>query len=316
MVTVAEPHNAPDTRYETPGYGRVDYVYQIGKYEVSNAEYAEFLNAVAAMDDTHHLYNPWMDGGGEHDRDSGGIVQLDWDKDDKVNWLYTVRENRGNRPVTYVSFWSACRFANWLHNGQPTGPQDLGTTEDGAYFLGGVTEPPNDSISREANWRWAVTSEDEWYKAAYYDGGSGVYYDYPTGSNTPPTAEAPPGTDVANGSANYLSGSHLDTEYYTTQCGAYNAKPSDSPYGTFDQGGNVWEFNETIIGRYRCLLGGGFSHSAYRMNASFRDNEGHPARGYDHVGFRVVRVPEPASITMLLAGAAGILACVPRKRRR
>ena len=28
-----------------------------------------------------------------------------------------------NRPVNYVNFWDAARFANWLHNGQPVGPQ-------------------------------------------------------------------------------------------------------------------------------------------------------------------------------------------------
>ena len=39
-----------------------------------------------------------------------------------------------DRPVNYVSFWDAARFANWLHNGQPTGAQGAGTTEDGAYI--------------------------------------------------------------------------------------------------------------------------------------------------------------------------------------
>ena len=33
-VPVGNPGNEPDTRYETPGYGGVNYTYNIGKYEV------------------------------------------------------------------------------------------------------------------------------------------------------------------------------------------------------------------------------------------------------------------------------------------
>ena len=59
LVTVGNPGNEPDTRYETPGYGAVDYVYQIGQFEVTAGQYCEFLNAVAATD-TYGLYNTGM----------------------------------------------------------------------------------------------------------------------------------------------------------------------------------------------------------------------------------------------------------------
>jgi formylglycine-generating enzyme required for sulfatase activity len=49
-VTVGNPGNAADTRYESPGYGAVAYSYRIGKYEITNAQYTAFLNAVAATD--------------------------------------------------------------------------------------------------------------------------------------------------------------------------------------------------------------------------------------------------------------------------
>ena len=58
-VTVGDPGNAPDTRYNTPGWGGVGYTYWIGTYEVACAEYVEFLNHVAA-DDTYELYNTEM----------------------------------------------------------------------------------------------------------------------------------------------------------------------------------------------------------------------------------------------------------------
>jgi hypothetical protein len=41
------------------GLGRVDYEYCIGKYEVTLAQYTEFLNAVAKTD-TYRLYAGWM----------------------------------------------------------------------------------------------------------------------------------------------------------------------------------------------------------------------------------------------------------------
>ena len=43
-VPVGNPNNAADTRYETPGYGSVAYAYNVGKYEVTAAQYADFLN--------------------------------------------------------------------------------------------------------------------------------------------------------------------------------------------------------------------------------------------------------------------------------
>ena len=88
-----------------------------------------------------------------------------------------------NRPVNYVSFWDAARFANWLHNGQPTGPQGPGTTEDGAYLNVGNQAP---SFGRNAGATFFIPTEDEWYKAAYHDKTAGLaasYFDYPTGTN-------------------------------------------------------------------------------------------------------------------------------------
>ena len=70
-----------------------------------------------------------------------------------------------------------------------------------------------------------LPSEDEWYKAAYYKGGgtNAGYWDYPTQSDTAPTAELPVGTDMVNGSANYYYDyTYLDTTYYTTEVGAYS----------------------------------------------------------------------------------------------
>ncbi|MFN9971722.1 MAG: PEP-CTERM sorting domain-containing protein, partial [Phycisphaerae bacterium] len=80
------------------------------------------------------------------------------------SYTYATVSGRANNPVNFVSVWDATRFANWWHNGQPTGAQDNSTTEDGAYTLtaGGITA---NTVTRNAGWQWALTSENEWYRA-------------------------------------------------------------------------------------------------------------------------------------------------------
>ena len=303
-VFVGDEGNVDDTHGD--GYGGVADPYRIGKYEVTNAQYAEFLNAVADAD-PNGLYNENMGGGWN---DIGGISRSGLDG----SYTYSVRPNRGDRPVNYVSWYDTLRFANWLHNDQPTGAQGPGTTEDGAYdmMLGS-------GVVRKAGARVFLPSEDEWYKAAYYKGGetNAGYWDYPTQSNAAPTAEAPAGTDLVNGSANYYIGWSVDPTYYTTEVGTYDAKPSDSAYGTYDQGGNLWEWNETDIygtGSDRGLRGGAYGTYVHTLPAS---NRGLTDPTYENkaFGFRVASIPEPGSITLLLFAALGLLACGWRKRR-
>ena len=84
-----------------------------------------------------------------------------------------------------------------------------------------------------------LPTENEWYKAAYYDpdkpGGAG-YWTYPTQTDTATSnVRDPTGTN----NANFSSGSSL------TPVGTFAASPG--PYGTFDQAGDVWQWNETAF---------------------------------------------------------------------
>jgi len=287
--------------------GAVGYSYNIGKYEVTAGQYTEFLNAVAKTD-TYGLYNTQVSswGGGSQ------ITQTDANGDGL--WEYSVASDYANRPVNYVSWGDAARFANWLHNGQPTGAQDASTTEDGSYTLNGATTAAHIlAVTRKPNATWVIPTEDEWYKAAYHknDGVTGNYFDYPTGTDTVPGRDM---ADVSGNNANYWTDSgpypiDIDSgRYYTTVVGEF--QNSDSPYGTFDQGGNVAEWNETWIdsGRdsFGSLRGGAFPGTVTLLQASVRDFDSPTAEAVKY-GFRVARVPEPASMAILVLGGLGML---------
>jgi len=250
MVPVGNPGNAPDTQVMvdgTTGYGAVSYAYNIGKYDVTVAQYTAFLNAVAKTSDPQGLYNSGM---GSGDPTYGcGISQTG----SPGSYIYAPTKN-ANFPVNYVTFWDACRFTNWLQNNQPTGAEGVGTTETGAYDLTVPNGIANNTITRSTGASWAVASEDEWYKAAYYDPnkngvGQAGYWAYPTKSDSVPTnVLSASGTNNANYYDNYGTGNggFTDPVNYLTAVGAFAASPS--AYGTFDQGGDVWQWNDTSIG--------------------------------------------------------------------
>ena len=292
-VTVGDPGNDPDTRYDT-GYGAVADLYRIGKYEVTNAQYAEFLDAVAD-EDTNGLYNTNMG----FEVLSGGITR----SGTSPNYSYLVTPNMGNKPVNWVSWYDSLRFANWLHNGQPTGAQGPSTTEDGAYTMIAETYPSGPLITRNAGAEVWLPSEDEWYKAAHYEPGAGTngYWEYATRSDSAPNvahADAvgnvdgyydsgnsgswtPDGANVANYNRgadwNLLNGN-------VTTVGSAGAL-SEGYYGTADMNGNLFEWNETIKdGSLRGHRGGAWIGTAIHLQAASSGDKYDPAGEYDHVG--------------------------------
>ncbi|MHC4697005.1 MAG: formylglycine-generating enzyme family protein [Planctomycetota bacterium] len=288
-VPVGDVENVNDTH--GVGYGGVDYEYRIAKYEVTYGQYAEFLNAVAATD-THGLYNTSMAGG---PYDTGGVVRSGF----PGSYTYSVRPGRDDTPVDFVSFYDALRFANWLHNDQQTGAQDDTTTEDGVYD---VSLGPG--AVRKDGARVFLPTEDEWYKAAYYKGGGtdAGYWDYATQSNALPTKEPPPG---GSNSANY---DRIDDPghplHHLTDVGAYTS--SVSPYGTFDQTGNVWEWNEALIGATRGLRGGSWMWGAGDLPAYFRYSTT-PTVECDCIGFRLATALESNLVPTVSEWRVGVM---------
>ena len=286
-ISIGNVGNADDTHGD--GYGGVDYTYNIGTYEVTAGQYAEFLNATAATD-TYNTYNTKMGGDsrGCQIKRAGSVG----------TYTYSVASDWANRPVNYLDWGDAARFTNWLHNGQPTGAQDDSTTEDGAYDLNGATEnTPLLAVTRESDWKWAIPTEDEWYKAAFHknDGVTGNYYDYATSSDILPSNLKVEPTDPGNNATFYTGGVWtIGNPYKKTEVGVH--ENSDSPYGTFDQAGNIHEWNETLrSATQRGTRGGGYTNADGYMTAANRMSSP-PATLNDYLGFRVAQVPETATL--------------------
>ena len=182
-------------------YGSVSYDYEIAKYEIKISD-----------------------------------IELWWDAPLPIS-------GDPDSPPLGFSFNQFSRFINWLN-------VRYGYHE--AYNF--TTSNDNDPIElwpladswsasnrfRHKDARYFIPSEDEWYKAAYYDPnkngeGLGGYYEYPTGSDTPPTAVAS-GTD--EGTAVFDQDPINDTVASVYEAGGL------SSYGTMGQGGNAYEFIE------------------------------------------------------------------------
>ena len=303
-VPVGNPGNPGDTSGGVSSFGSVGYTFNMGKFEITTGQYAEFLNAVAVTD-TYGVYNPLMnaaDINGSNIKRTGSIGSYtytvgDGSPTDVANWA--------NRPVNGISWGDAARFANWMHNGQPIGPQGLSTTEDGSYFLNGsFSQGALLAVTRKPNATWVIPSENEWYKAAYHknDGVTGNYWEYPFGSNLYPNNGNPEG-DTGN-TANFFDGDYaIGGPYWRTNVGYFGL--SGSPYGTFDQGGNVWEWTEAVIGTGRGTRGGYFGWldemwSGTRVGLV-------PNAGGGGYGFRLAEIPEPGSIVMFALASAWII---------
>ncbi len=297
-VTVGDPGNAADTTGSPNPAGAVADSFRIMKFEFTNSQYADFLNAVAVTD-TYSLYSANM---GSDAR--GGITR----SGSSGSFTYAVKANMGDKPVNYVSWFDAARVANWLQNGQGSS-----STETGAYTLNGATSGTAPAVNSGAS--YFLPTEDQWYKAAYYKGGgtNAGYWDYATQSDTAPTAVTADG--VGNGSAagtgnfaNYnraadWNGQNGNVTTVGTNGGA-------SAYGAFDMSGNVLEWNDLTgaAGSVRGFRGGYWFHGdPFELSSSLRFTL---APSYEDSGscFRLaspVPVPEPSTWVM----AAGGLAC-------
>ncbi len=320
QVTVGNAGNAGDTRTgaNTLGKGAVAYDYQIGKYDVTIGQYTAFLNAADPSGaNANGIWNSEM-------QSNLNIAGISYTSGASAGSKYSVIDNGGNsanRPITFVSWFDAARFANWMTNGQ-----GAGSTETGAYNL--TTAAPGVAPAKTSGAAFYIPTENEWYKAAYYspslNGGTGGYYAYATQSNTAPGNVVGSLANQANYKAGGLfsvtqSSASSSSQNYLTDVGAFTN--SASFYGTFDQSGNVSQWNDLdgVAGSSRGLRGGDWAGDALLLSSSDSSTLPMSFGGNGGIGFRLASpagVPEidPSGLSAVLGLIVGGLGLLERRR--
>jgi len=193
-------------------------------------------------------------------------------------------------PVVDVSWFEAAQFVNFLNTSKGQQP---------AYkFVDGQMEAwqPYDqgydlnNPFRNSNAKYFLPNEDEWVKAAYWNGA--ILQNYATKNGAVPVA----GTDT-----NYDN--LLDQPWNV-------ASGSEELNDTFDMMGNVWEYMENPFnGRFyipeldRTIRGGSFTGNDPLEVSSFIRYNFPPHGDAANIGFRVAsEVPEPCSLVLLSVG--------------
>lgn len=283
FVAIGNPGNAVDV-YPAPvaGYGAVSYDYRMGTREISQNQIDKATLAGLA-----------------------NVAAGAW---------------TGSQPAANINWYEAAAFVNWLNTSTGRqGAYDL--TWDGtvwsmnlwssseAWTAGGT------NLYRHKNAYYFLPSEDEWYKAAYYNAAGTNYFLYPTGSDSAPAA--------------VISGTNANTAVFDSPTAVpvvdapseVSAAGGLSAYGTMGQGGNVMEWNETaytginsLSSEQRAIRGGSYIADEFSMRASSR-NYDLPTFEGDNLGFRVASVPEPSTYLLVLLGAGALYALRRRQGR-
>ncbi|MCC6908512.1 MAG: SUMF1/EgtB/PvdO family nonheme iron enzyme [Phycisphaerales bacterium] len=300
--------DTPDQYYRR--WGRVGYNYSISSHEVTNAQYAAFLNSVAVESDPHELWLPsiqprWPDEIRRFDNGRGG-------------YRYEVVAGKQNNPVVRVTHRSFFRMMNWLHNGMQN---DLSTTDYGAYDTSQWGFDQNglytDSMSHEPNARFWLVSEDEWYKAAYFDpnrygAGEAGYWTYPTTHDDEPDTWFRMDADPRN--------SAIYDAVYSEPVGSIPL--TYSPWGVYDMAGNAreilasWYTDGEPYGIAYVTRGSDFFGVRLYDDKAHRDWQGAYFGGtlnLNRVSFRIVSPIPSAGSGMILVILSLML--YPRKRR-
>jgi formylglycine-generating enzyme required for sulfatase activity len=221
----------------------------------------------------------------------------------------------GNQPAANISWYEAAAFVNWLSTS--TGKQAAYnlTFSDGNWSMtlwssGQAWTAGGENLYRHKNAYYFLPSENEWYKAAYYNPAGSNYFDFPTASDSIPAGV---GSGTAAGTAVYNQ-ALLAGPAEVTQAGGL------SPYGTMGQGGNVWEWNESAFdgsntspSETRTIRGANWDNGGTAMLSTDRfDNS--PTIEVDYFGFRVASVPEPSSALLMMLGLGALM--LKRRLRR
>ena len=302
MLAIRNAGNPADNQGSQGKYGSVAYDYGIAQTETTVTDYVQFLNAAAryvpADSQYDYLTELWNIDMAPSLTDSHSVIgdQI-YRTGTDGNWTYTAAPDAGQLPIGNVSWFNAARFVNWLNNGQPVYgvfTPDPGT-ETGAYTLEGTTSTV--ITTRTAGAKYWLPSENEWYKAAYYDpmkttvnssSGNAGYWKYPTRSDTAPDNPKPRDLTGAN-AADYNSVVFPEGQKLV-DVGAY--PNSASYYNTLNQAGNLWEWTDSSVNDFQgqpnsmVIRGGSWSLGILNPGSNVR-RDYTPDETDDDTGFRI-----------------------------
>jgi hypothetical protein len=309
FVSIGNPGNAG--KVITGGtFGAVSNPFNMGRSEVSNAEYVTFLNAVAASD-PYELYNTAMTSS-----PTGGINR----SGASGSFTYSLKSpSSGSMPANWIGLYDSARFVNWLNNGAPTSvaPGSVDSViNTGAYTLANVLNPAT-ALVRNVGATVFLPTRDEWFKAAYYsqglNGGSGGYYTYPTASNSLPSISTDPNAVGTN--LGYYGQSNSALPMVVD--GLAN---SQSDYGVIGMLGNMWERLETSTSTQSYWNGGWVNMPAGSVGSSSSSNFAGSLTANTNEngfgGFRVAAVPEPSTIMLAILGLVTVGGGEVARRRK
>ena len=274
FVQIGNAGNAADTTGTPNPVGRVDYVFNLGKYEISR-DMVDKANSAGGL----------------------GITLQD---------MTTYGGGGNSRPASGISWNEAARFVNWLNTSKGYQAAYL-FSEIGANSNLALWSPDRAAganLFRHKNAFYFLPSLDEWYKGAY-GSPDGTWYNFPTGDDIAP-AGVSGGTAAAT--AVFSQGLPNGPADITNAGGL-------SQFGTVGQGGNVWEWNESAFDgandsatESRELRGGAWYDSNDDALEAIGRYGFDPSLEGAASGFRVAMVPEPSSLSLLLAGGAVLMA--------
>jgi formylglycine-generating enzyme required for sulfatase activity len=167
--------------------------------------------------------------------------------------------------------------------------------------------------------RFFIPSENQWYKAAYYKGGStnAGYWAYATKSDSVPTAvtATPTGDGSAGSSGNFANYNRVaDWNGQDGNVTTVGTNGGPSAYDAFDMTGNVWEWNDLdSSSSSRGRRGGTWNVDSSLLSSSAR-RDGTPSFEVSNVGFRVAMEPVPEPSMMVIGTLFGLGGLAAKRR--